>query len=95
MAPIAVSKKNENEIWVKFFGDGGSSVSKHKLKEGDKVRLTMKKGDIDKGYIPNWSLDHLVVSNSRNESRPVYKQRRKNVEQVAALFYPDEFRKIL
>jgi len=94
MAPIAVSKKNENEVWVKLFGDGGSSVSKHKLKEGDKVRVTMKKGDFDKGYIPNWSLDHLVVSNSRNESRPVYKLRRKNGEQVDALFYPEEIQKI-
>ena len=33
MAPIAVSKKNENEVWVRLFGDGGSSVSKHKLKK--------------------------------------------------------------
>ena len=49
MAPIAVSKKNENDVWVKLFGEGGSSVSKHKLKERVKLRVTMKKGDFDKG----------------------------------------------
>ena len=94
MPPIAVNKKNENEFWVKLFGDGGSSVSKPKLKEGDNVRVTMKNCDFDKGYIPNWSLNHLFLRNSRNESRPVYKLRRKNAEQVDALFYPEEIQKI-
>ena len=56
-------KKDENELWVRLYGEGDKQ-DRSKMSEGKKgqmVRISKVKGAFDKGSIPNWSQEHLLV----------------------------------
>ena len=59
----ASKKKNETKVWRNLYGD--YKPAKHetpKLKVGDKVRITKKKGIFEKGYTPRWTEEVFTVS---------------------------------
>ena len=63
MAPADVQKKDENRLWVRFFGDGDTQF-KPSIPQGAMVQASSHKTIFDKGYIPNWTKKHFTVSHS-------------------------------
>jgi transposase InsO family protein len=61
MKPADVKPEHEDKLWVRMYGDG-SSLSKRQLqlKEGDMVRVSKHKQTFDKGYLPNWTMEHFI-----------------------------------
>ena len=58
------AKKSENHLWVKWhLQNNAKKGRKYKeIKEGDMVRVNIKKGKFAKGHEPNWSKErHKVV----------------------------------
>ena len=64
MAPAAVKKIDENCLWVRLYGDGNTYL-KPGLERGSMVRISIKKGVFEKGYLPNWSKEHFTVAEQR------------------------------
>ena len=60
MAPNQVRKQDEARLWVKMYEDG-DTLLKPKIPQGSMVRLNKTKGVFDKGYLPNWSMEHFLV----------------------------------
>ena len=76
MAPADVQKKNENRLWVRFFGDGDTYL-KPLTPQGAMVRASSHKRIFDKGYMPYWTKEHFTVSQAvppkRGTKRRLYK----------------------
>lgn len=97
MAPIDVRKKDENRLWSRLYGDG-NTYQKRDLPHGEMVRVSKNKGIFEKGYMPNWSKEHFIVSTTNpmrkcNKKR-VYKIADYNGEPVTGSFYSEELQPI-
>jgi len=92
-APNQVRKKDENEIWVRLFGDGSKGV-RRETKKGQMVRVSKVKGVFEKGYMPNWSEEHFMVDSDRRNPRTVYKLSDTGGEEVKGSWYPEEVQEI-
>ena len=53
MAPVYVTKKDENRIWACLYGDGDTHLKQKALPVNAMVRINKSKGVFDKGYMPN------------------------------------------
>ena len=97
MAPADVQKKDENRLWVRHFGDGDTYL-KPLIFKGAIVRASSHKTIFDKGYMPNWTKEHLTVSQAvppkRRTKRRVYKLVDYNNEAVKGSWYPEELQEI-
>ena len=85
-------KKEENEIWVRLYGDGDNEhrPQMSKPKKGQMVRISKVKGAFEKGYIPNWSEEHFLVQSDNSTPRRVFKLIDKWGEELKASWYPEE-----
>ena len=80
MAPSNVTKDDEDQIWVRLYGDADTYLKRHrKVDDGAKVCIRRFKGAFDKKYMPNWSLEQFTVSSiipqankRRRKLRPMY-----------------------
>ena len=62
MAPIDVTKEDEDRIWVRLYNDGDKYLKRHRqVDDGAKVRISRIKGAFDKGYMLNWSREQFTV----------------------------------
>ena len=53
MTPVEASnKKNKNRVWLNLNGKARTNPVKPKFSVGDKVRITKKKSNFEKGYTP-------------------------------------------
>ena len=95
-APNQVRKKDENEIWVRLYGDGDKEhrPKMSEAKKGQMVRISKVKGAFDKGYIPNWSEDHFLVQSDKTTPRWVFKLSDKGGEELKGSWYPEEVQEI-
>ena len=85
-------KKDENEVWVRLYGDG-DKVARPKISEdrkGQMVRVSKMKGAFEKGYIPNWSEEHILVESDKSSPRRVFKLTDKGGEEIKGSWYPEE-----
>ena len=98
MRPADVQKKDEPKLFNKMFGDDLSKVRSTQtppLKEGQMVRVSKVKGAFEKGYMPNWSLEHFIVSKvNDNSKRRVYKLQDFENEDISGNWYEDEIQPI-
>ena len=92
-APNQVRKKDENEIWVKLYGDGSKGPTREN-KKGQMVRVSKVKGVFEKGYIPNWSEEHFQIESEKDNPRTVYKLSDKGGEEIKGTWYPEELQEI-
>ena len=95
-SPNQVRKKDENEIWVRLYGDG-DKVARPKIsedKKGQMVRVSKVKGTFEKGYIPNWSEEHFLVESDKSTPRRVFKLTDKGGEEIKGSWYPEEVQEI-
>ena len=76
MAPAEVQKNDENRLWVRLFGNGDTYL-KPLIPQGAMVRASSHTTIFDKGYMPNWTMEHFTVSQAvppkRVTKRRVYK----------------------
>jgi transposase InsO family protein len=66
---------------------------------GDRVRISLTKGHFDKGYMPNWGRQHLVVKqvvppNRGGRPRPVFRLADTEGEDMNGQYYPEEVQRV-
>ncbi len=93
MKPADVKPEHEDKLWVRMYGDG-SSRAKTKLKVGDMVRISKHKQTFDKGYLPNWTLEHFIVKKSRKHPRQVLELKDITDDPIQGTFYKEEVQPI-
>ena len=97
IAPADVKKKDEDRLWVRLYGDGDTYL-KPPIPQRAMVRVSGTKTIFDKGYMPNWTKEHFMLSQAvpagkGTESR-VLKLVDYNEENVKGSLYSDELQKI-
>lgn len=96
MAPADVQKTDENELWVRMYGDGDTIRKRiNRVPDDTMVRVNRWKGEFEKGYMRNWSQEHFkVAGRSADAKRPVYKLKDDAGEEVKGAWYPEEIQPI-
>jgi hypothetical protein len=95
MKPADVKPEHEDKLWVRMYGDGSSSSKRQlQLKEGDMVRISKHKQTFDKGYLPNWTMEHFIVKKSQKHPRRVFELQDISDEPIKGTFYKEEVQPI-
>jgi len=98
MCPADVQKKDEPKLFNKMFGQDLAKVRSAQtppLKEGQMVRVSKVKGVFEKGYMPNWSQEHFIVTKVNPHSkRRVYKLQDYLNNDISGSWYEDEIQPI-
>jgi hypothetical protein len=97
MKPIDVNHSNAQHVHEILYGDTlkGKSRKKPKLKAGDSVRMSLTKGVFQKGYLPSWNDEILVVNEVKSKTNPIMaKVKDEEGEPFKGQFYPEELQKI-
>ena len=85
MTPIEASnKKNENLVWRNLYGDLKLASDSPKYAIGDKVRITKKKRQFEKGYTPNWTEEIFTISKIQYTDPITYKIIDYNNEEIGS-----------
>ena len=93
MTPVEASnKKNKNRIWMNLNGKDTNPVEP-KFSVGDKVRITKKKSNFEKGYTPRWTEEVFTVSQIKYTDPPTYKISDHHGEEIQGTFYEQEMQK--
>ncbi|KAL3075064.1 hypothetical protein niasHT_034939 [Heterodera trifolii] len=97
MRPIDVNFKNSQQIWEKMFGEYqhralfGKHRKRAKFVPGQTVRMSIAKGQFEKGYIPNYGDEILEIDRVKRHKKPMqYKLRDAKGEKFKGFFYPEE-----
>ena len=97
MAPADVEKKDENRLWVRLFGDGNTYL-KPQIPQRVMVRVSSHKTIFDKGYMPNWTKEHITVSKAvpprKGTKLRIYKLVDYNDENLNGSWYLEELQEI-
>ena len=63
MCPASVRRADQDRIWASFYGDGQTWRKRAKYLQGEQcVRISRLKREFEKGYTPNWSSEHYIVT---------------------------------
>lgn len=92
--PASVSKKNEQEIWNRLYGQKPAA---HAVvyKVGDHVRITKEKHKLSKGYQPNFTQEvFVIIKVLETRIPPVYKLCDLQGEDLEGVFYPEELARV-
>ncbi|KAL3091900.1 hypothetical protein niasHS_005528 [Heterodera schachtii] len=97
MRPIDVNFKNSQQIWEKMFGEDqhralfGKHRKRARFLPGQTVRMSIAKGQFEKGYIPNYGDEILEIDAVKRHMKPMrYKIRDAKGEKFKGFFYPEE-----
>jgi hypothetical protein len=94
-APIDVNADNEVAVWQTLYGGERKPVPKHRLKVGDRVRVSKNKKTFEKGYEANWTGEIFTVHSALvRRQRPVYRIKDAEGEVLAGTFYAPELQKV-
>ena len=92
--PVEASdKKNKNRVWMKLNGKARTNPDKPKFSVGDKVRITKKKSNFEKGYTPRWTEEVFTVLQIQYTDPPTYKISDHHGEEIQGTFYEQEMQK--
>ncbi|KAL3117493.1 hypothetical protein niasHT_005564 [Heterodera trifolii] len=97
MRPIDVNFKNSQSVWEKMFGEDqrralfGRHNKRPKFLPGQTVRMSIAKGQFEKGYVPNYGDEILKIESVKRHKKPMqYKLRDAKGEKFKGFFYPEE-----
>ena len=94
MTPVEASdKKNKNRVWFTLNGKARTNPVEPKFSVGDKVRITKKKSNFEKGYTPRWTEEVFTVSQIQYTDPPTYKISDHHGEEIQGTFYEQEMQK--
>ena len=68
-------------------------IQKPKFKIGDKVRISKKKKQFEKGFTPNWTEEIFTISDVKDTNPPTYHIQDLKGESVKGSFYEAELQK--
>ncbi|XP_067939633.1 uncharacterized protein [Watersipora subatra] len=93
MTPTEASKKqNEDLVRMRLY-PLLKPAKKPKLKVGDTVRITKKKGTFEKGYTPRWTEEIFKITDIQYTNPVTYKIAGLNGEEIKGSFYEPELQK--
>lgn len=92
--PILVSKANEYDVWLNLYGCISDSPINIQFKEGDLVRVSLKKNQFEKGYTRNWSKEVFKIAKVLPQDPPKYILEDLNQTEIVGKFYNQELQKI-
>ncbi|KAL3083561.1 hypothetical protein niasHT_039513 [Heterodera trifolii] len=97
MRPIDVNFKNSQKVWERMFGADqhralfGKHRKRPKFMPGQTVRMSIAKGQFEKGYIPNYGDEILEIDAVKHHMKPMrYKLHDAKGEKFKGFFYPEE-----
>ena len=92
MTPVQASKKsNEKKVYAKLYEDELWRKRKlPKFKVGDKVRITVKKKNFEKGFTPKWTEEVFIVKKVIYTKPVTYKLKDLMDDEVDGSFYEQE-----
>ena len=94
MTPVEASdKKNKIRVWMNLNGKARTNPVEPKFSVGDKVRITKKKSNFEKGYTPRWAEEVFTVSQIQYTDPPTYKISDHHGEEIQGTFYEQEMQK--
>ena len=86
-----VTRENQHELRVKT----KVIVKKPRFGTGDKVRISIEKHKLSKGYFPNYSTEIFTVSRVlKNRFPSTYKIKDNSGEEIEGIFYNEELVKV-
>ena len=93
--PVEASKKeNEFKVWRNLYPDRyKTSRLNPKFSEGDKVRITKKKGVLEKGYTARWTEEIFTIKEIRETNPITYIIKDLQGEEIKGTFYEPELQK--
>ena len=87
MTPVEASnKKSKNRVWLNLNGKARTNPVEPKFSVGDKVRITKKKSNFEKGYTPRWTEEVFTVLQIQYTDPPTCKISDIMVKKFKALF---------
>jgi len=94
MTPHEASmEQNSKIVYANLFPEIKTVVRKPKFKIGDRVRISRKRKDFNKGYLPNFTRELFIISKLL-ETKPVtYRLKDMSGEEVIGSFYEEELSK--
>jgi hypothetical protein len=94
MTPVDASKKaNESIVFMNLYGCSPAKHMKPKFSVGDRVRITKKKKEFEKGYTPRWTEEVFTISKIQYTDPITYKITDMNGEEIQGTFYEQELQK--
>ena len=91
-APQAVTPHNELQVWNQLYPERPNQPPK--LKAGDRVRLGKQARPFQKGYLPGWTEEVVVVRRVLPGSVPTYKVEECDGTLVEGTFYEPELQRV-
>ena len=95
LTPTDASKEeNELKVWRNLYPDRyKTSRLNPKFSVGDKVRITKKKKDFEKGYTARWTEEIFTIKEIRETNPITYKLEDLQGEEIKGTFYEPELQK--
>ena len=91
---MASDPKNKTIVFANLYGDQVyHRLAKPKFAVGDRVRITVKKGQFDKGYTPRWTEEVFTISQVQYTDPITYRIRDDSGEEIQGTFYELELQK--
>ena len=92
-APDQVGIHNEEQIWQNLYSDV-KLFKKPKIPVGSTVRISRKRKNFQKVYLPNWSEEIFTVKKACSDSSPYYVLQDSSGEELKGNFYEQEPQRI-
>ena len=94
--PVDVNHHNDLLVWKRVYEPSvGTKKEVPKLRKGDRVRVSKRKGVFDKGYEQNFTTEIFIVDRVvKGTERPVYQLTDYDGDAIIGTFYPEELLKI-
>jgi len=104
-----VTEEDERRVWQRVYYDSKEAqlrrADQHRSDAGDmpnkddRVRISLTKGHFDKGYMPNWGREQMVVKhvvrpNRGSLARPVFKLMDVQGKKVDGEYYREEVQRV-
>ena len=94
--PSSVNKRNEMKVWLKQYSNlKKASMSDASFQAGDRVRITKKRGNFTKGYLPGWTDEEFTINSINTKYKPLlYYLEDDDGELIQGGFYKQELQKV-
>lgn len=93
--PASVNRNNQEDIWQNLYGATTKQTeTAHKLKIGDRVRISKARRTFKKGYLPSWTEELFTISRVKTTRPTTYVLKDDHGEELKGTFYQQEIQKV-
>jgi len=94
MTPVEASlEKNSEMVFKNLFPQKENLMKKSKFQVGERVRISKKRKDFMKGYLPNFTTELFIISKLLPTQPITYRLKDMNNEEIIGSFYEPELSK--